>query len=294
MEESNSTFSKELTNLISARSKTLSIVIFAILALSGIIIYAFVKAPRINNLLAICVLFLVIVPFVLVKKYARSVTKTVFHVIADDFGWQVCDNDLQVSNINDSYQDYVLEFGLLSSSGYVKFNNALKGEINNYKFILQDISWMIPKQTKNGGRIDKTSAKYSLLMIDNIFGVNCDIVIKKNTMLKWGVRELKRITIDNKEFEKYYDVYTDDPGAAISALNWEFLFYLLSYKQSHKDLAEILITPKYIFIHQKSIEKDGPSGYNIFTSPMKLCLKKEEKINAKLDILQALDLLNKK
>ena len=56
---------------------------------------------------------------------------------------------------------------------------------------------------------------------------------------------------------------------------------------------EILITPKTVFIHQKSLEKEE-SNWNIFVHPMDLCQKKIEKINAKFDVLSLISMLNNK
>ena len=293
MENSDSYFSsKELNKLIAKKKRIFLFGIPSIICLLGVIFYMYTKSIELNTIWVLIIILLFLLPIILINIYSSSVTNAAYEIIADNSGWRIYHDDSRFYSINSSYQNSIKKFGLLPSSGHVKFKKHLEGEIENRKFILQDISWEEPRSTKHGKR-DVSVAEYSLLMIDNTFNINCNILIKKNKILKWGISKLKRIKIEDKEFEKYYDAYTDDPTTALTVLNPEFIRNLLYYKQVRKNHVEILITPATIFVHQKSIESEK-SFWNIFVNPMELCRKNIENINAKFNILSLINFLNNK
>lgn len=293
MSKSNSHFSgMDLNKLISKRKRTFFIGITSIIALFSLIFYMYNHSPEVSTWEVLGVVVFFLLPLILIRNYSSAVTEAAYNIIADNSGWKIYYDDSKFNNINKVYQNLIKDFGLLANSGHVDFDNHLEGEIENYKFIMQDISWEEPRSSKHGKR-DVSVAEYSLLMIDNTFNINCNILIKKNKMLKWGISKLKRIKIEDKEFEKYYDAYTDDPATALTVLNPEFIKNLLYYKQVRKNHVEILITPATIFVHQKSIESEK-SFWNIFVNPMELCQKNIENINAKFNILSLISLLNNK
>lgn len=294
MQDSDSHFSsKELNKLIAQRRRIFLIGIPSIICLLGVIFYLYAKGFEVNTFVGAIIVLFTLLPIVLIGNYSSAVTDAAYDIIADNTDWEIYYEDSKFRIINYSYQNFIQEFGLLPESGHVKFQNHLEGEIENRKFILQDISWVAPKRTRTGKRDDDV-ARYSLLITDNTFQINCNILIKKNTILKWGIKKLERIKIEDKEFEKYYDVYTDAPAIALGVLNPEFIKNLMYHKKVCKNMAEILITPETVFVHQKSIESEERLNWNIFIPPMELCRKKIEHINSRLNILQLLNLLNNK
>ena len=295
-------FGEEFNSLISKRKRIFFIGLPAIMALICIAFYIYTKRPGISFAGFITIMLLLITPLGLVVFYLRAVQNITYRVIVDNFNWKILTGDseyyLKYFDIQNLYQSRLKEFGLLPQRNlpgrsYVRFDkHNLQGEIGNHKFILQDVSWidLTPGSGDNRRQTEKIIAQYSLLITESPCPVNCNILIKKNTILKWGINKLKRIKIENEEFEKYYDVYTDNPEMALNVLDGEFFQQLLNHKKITKDQVEILMTPQNIFLHQKEIEK-GVFNYNIFISPMALCQKKIDNINAKLNVLPILNLL---
>lgn len=289
MDNKNLSFSgEEFNQLTSKRNKILFAIFFTIIVFICIILYILVKEPNINSVLGIGIILLFIIPIALIVMYENAVTKTVYYIIANNSGWEIFEGNSKHNSVRDLYQFHLKNFGLLPNGGYVNFNNNLKGEIENRQFILQEISWEVPGRKKHGTTYD-TVARYMLLTVDTPFSINCNILIKKNTILKWGIKKLKRVKIENQEFEKYYDVYSDDPGTAFTILNQDFINNLLYHKKVHKNLIELLITPEKVFLHQNI--KEPLINLDLFISPMALCQKKIGNINSKLSILPILNLL---
>lgn len=294
MKSQNSHFSgKDLNKLIEQRKRVFLIGIPSLIVLFALIFYICTNGPDVSRWVILGIIIFFLLPLILIGNYSLAVTEAAYHIIADNSGWKIYYDDSKFNHINKIYQNIIKNFGLLDRGGHVNFDNRLEGEIENYKFIMQDVSWNEPKRSKYGRR-NEIVAEYFLLILDNTFNINCNILIKKNKILKWGISKLKRIKIEDKEFEKYYDAYTDDPATALTVLNPEFIRNLLYYKQVRKNHVEILITPKNIFLHQKPIENEERLNWNIFIHPMDLCQRKIEKINEKFNTLSLLNLLNNK
>ncbi|MBO4707832.1 MAG: DUF3137 domain-containing protein [Elusimicrobiaceae bacterium] len=281
----------ELTTLIRIRKLFfLFTSFFILLSIVFGVLYKYSHIAGLAPFIPFIIALILIISIFCLSKYNKAVINTSYCLIANNLGWEIHNGAAGWKLMYNLYQNCLKNFGLLHGKGHVQFNNSLQGEIENYKFTLDNISWIEPESTKHGEK-DTTVAEYNLLTIDTPCPINCNILIKKNSMLKWGIKNLSRMKIENDEFEKYYDVYTDNPEMALGVLSVDFLGSLLDYNQIYKKLIEIIITPTKIFLYQN----DGPwnkmFSHNIFLSPRIHCQKEIEKINIELNALSILDSL---
>lgn len=220
------------------------------------------------------------------SKYNEFARKTAYNIIAKHFSQ--AEYDLGVEK-GITFEDACKTFGLLPRSGYIKWHNHLRGEKDKKVFSLADISFM----TIRGRTGYATSAQYMLLTIPQKPANICHILIKRNKILKWGVKGLKRLKLEHKEFKKMYDVYTNEPETAINLLNPVFLQALISYVQISKKKAELIITPKQIFVFYNTGIWKKLFSFIIFLSSRKQCEKILREINDVLNIIPTISLMIK-
>ncbi len=261
---------------------------FATLCIVFYVLHKYYNKENLAAFIPLVLVLSIVILFFCLSRYKRAVMNTAYRIIAGNFGWDMYTGGPQLEIIYSLYQNCLIKFGLLHDRGHVQFNDNIQGQIENYKFTLENISWIEPRRTKHGER-DTTVAEYNLLTTDTPCPIDCNILIKKNTMLKWGIKKLERLKIENKEFEKYYDVYTDNPEIALGILSGDFLYTLLNYNRINKRTIELIITPKQVFFYQNT-----GMYCNILSSPRTQCQKVLQNINTQLNILSLLNLLTNK
>ncbi len=261
---------------------------FATLCIVFYVLYKYHNKENLVVYIPITLVVGIVILFFCLSRYNRAVMNTAYRIIAGNFGWEMYTGGPQLEIIYSLYQNCLIKFGLLHDRGHVQFNDNIQGQIENYKFTLENISWIEPRRRKHR-EVDTTVAEYNLLTTDTPFQVDCNILIKKNTILKWGIKKLDRLKIENKEFEKYYDVYTDKPETALGILNGDFLWSLLNYNKINKRTIELIITPKQVFFYQNT-----GMYCNILSSPRTQCQKVLKNISTQLNVLSLLKLLVKK
>ena len=230
-----------------------------------------------------------VAPFVFIYclyKYKESVRKTAYFLITQHYNWR-----LLHSQEDNSFEKITAELGLLRENEYIEPRNLLlQGEKDRHTFTLQDISWMAIRGSK-AARGPVTKAQYTLLTVPLNAPIPCKILIKKNRLFKWGIKNLERLKLQDKEFEKLYDVYTDRSNKTATLLQRGFIQALLQYVHTTKKGTELIITHKKIFVlYNTGIWKKLFSPV-IFRHPRVQCEKIFKEINDMLGILPALSLL---
>ena len=241
--------------------------------------------------------------------YCDYLVKTAYNLIAATFGYQsqkeiedckteeefkVAIKDYDVEK--EIFSNVVFKFNLFRKYRYIEYADyLLRGIRDNYKFTIQDF---LLKFKRNYIRTN-IQTRYKQLTVDTMFPISCNIIIKKNKLIKWGsIKKLKRMEIENKEFNKCYEIYTNDFEEAKNILNENFLFELLRYDKIYGRKIEIILTPKKLFLLDQISVWDlifkQSWHWNIFVSPKKQINKIWNNINNFLNILSVISLLDKK
>ena len=288
MGENSIVFSDEELRTLTIYRRWFLLTFFVIIPLLYIILWFVGNYYHLELLIALLSFVGIFVPlFVFIyclSKYNEFARKTAYEIIAKHFSQ--AEYDLGFKN-GVTFEDICKIFGLLPRSGYIKWHNRLHGEKDKKIFSLADISFM----TIRGRTGHATSAQYTVLTLLQKSTGTCEILIRKSKMFKWGVKGLKRLKLGHKEFEKIYDVYTNEPKTALSLLNPVFLQALISYGQISKKQPELIITPKQIFVFYNTGIWKKLFSFVIFLSARKQCEKVLKEINNVLDIMPTISLL---
>jgi hypothetical protein len=220
------------------------------------------------------------------SKYKESVRKTAYFLITQHYNWRLLHSKEDIS-----FEKTATEFGLLRENEYIEPQNLfLQGEKDRHTFTLQDISWMAIRGSQ-AARGPVTKAQYTLLTVPLNDPIPCKILIKKNRLFKWGIKNLERLKLQDKEFEKLYDVYTDRPNKTTSLLQRGFIQALVAVCSRHQKGMELIITHKKIFVLYNTGIWGKLFGPVIFRHPRVQCEEIFKEINDMLDILSILSLL---
>ena len=220
------------------------------------------------------------------SKYKEAVRKTAYHLIASHLNYQLFKQPTDYA-----WKEKLLNnVWVLLQGGYIEWHNFLQGTQNDYVITLQDISWIMPR---GGTNSPGTKGQYTLLTVDPNCPIGCQIVLKKKTLLKRGMKGLivKHIRPQDKELEKLYDVYADKPEQTTVLLNPAFTQALVQYIQTHKKQPELIITPQQICVLYNTGIWKKLFSLVIFRSPRVQCDKILKEITDTLDILPTISLL---
>ena len=258
------------------------VIIVLLLGLTGIVCrYIFhIEDGAVTGLLGfVAILFTPCAFCYCLSKYNEAVRKTAYHLIASHLNYQLFKQPTDYA----WKEELLNNVWVLLQEGYIEWHNFLQGTQNDYLITLQDISWIMPG----------TKGQYTLLTVDPNCPIGCKIVLKKKTLLKRGMKGLivKRIRLQDKEIEKLYDVYTDQPEQATVLLNPAFTQALVQYIQSHKKQPELIITPQQICVLYNTGIWKKLFSLVIFRSPRVQCDKILKEITDTLDILPTISLL---
>ena len=290
MSENSIVFSNEELRPLTIYRRWFLLTFFIIVPLLYIILWLVGNYYHLELLIALLSFVGIFLPlFVFIyclSKYNEFTRKTAYNIIAKHFSQAEYDLGLEKGI---TFEDACKTFGLLPQSGYIKWHNHLRGEKDKKIFSLADISFM----TIRGRTGYATSAQYMLLTIPQKPTSSCYVLIKRNKMLKWGIKGLKRLKLGHKEFEKMYDVYTNEPETAINLLNPVFLQALISYVQTSKKKAELIIAPRQIFVFYNTGIWKKLFSFIIFLSSRKQCEKILKEINDVLSIISSMSLMIK-
>lgn len=220
------------------------------------------------------------------SKYKEVVRKTAYHLIAQHLNYQLFKQPMDYK-----WKEELLEnVSILLYGGYVEWHNFLQGTQNGHALTLQDISLITPR---GGTNSPGTKGQYTLLTVTPIQPLGCNIVLKKKTLLKWGMKGLivKRMNLQDKEIEKLYDVYADQQEQATMLLSSAFTQALAQYIRIHKKQPELIITPHQICVLYNTGVWKKLLSLAIFRSPRVQCEKILKEITNVLDILSVISLL---
>jgi len=220
------------------------------------------------------------------SKYKEAVRKTAYHLIAQHLNYQLFKQPMDYK-----WKEELLEnVSILLYGGYVEWHNFLQGTQNGHALTLQDISLITPR---GGTNSPGTKGQYTLLTVTPIQPLGCNIVLKKKTLLKRGMKDLivKRMNLQDKEIEKLYDVYADQQEHATMLLNPAFTQALAQYIRTHKKQPELIITPQQICILYNTGIWKKLFSLVIFRNPRVQCEKILKEITNVLDILPVISLL---
>lgn len=264
------------------------VIIVLLLGLTGIVCrYIFhIEDGAVAGLLGfVAILFTPCAFCYCLSKYNEAVRKTAYHLIVRYFHWSLFHTGPKEEF---SFEDTCKALGLLPNDGYIMWHNFLQGERNGLNFSLSDISWMVVQGRTHS---HSTKAQYTLLTVPQKNPIACTILLRRNKLFKWGIKDLKRLQLQDKTFEKTYDTYTDQPEEATALLNPSFTQSLLHYVQTSKKQVELILTPQHVFVfHNTGIWKKLFSLV-IFRSPRVQCDKILKEITDTLDILPTISLL---
>lgn len=226
--------------------------------------------------------------FYCLSKYNESVRKTAYLLITQHHAhWSLLKKEPQDDNL---FESATTELGLLSDNEFINWHNYLRGERDTHTFTLQDISWMAIRGS-GAGQGPVTKAQYTLLTVFPKQIFPCSILIRKHKLFKGKLKHLERLKLQHKEFEKLYDIYTDNPAQSIGLLQPEFTQALVRYVHTTKKQVELIVTPDAIFaLYNTGIWKKIFSPV-IFRHPRVQCEKIFKEINDILDILFVVSLL---
>lgn len=220
------------------------------------------------------------------SKYKEAVRKTAYHLIAQHLNCQLLKQPMDYA-----WKEKLLEdVSVLLHGGYIEWHNFLQGTQNGHALTLQDISLITPR---GGTNSPGTKGQYTLLTVTPIQPLGCHIVLKKKTLLKWGMKGLivKRMNLQDKEIEKLYDVYADQQEQATMLLSSAFTQALAQYIRIHKKQPELIITPQQICVLYNTGVWKKLLSLVIFRSPRVQCEKILKEITNVLDILSVISLL---
>lgn len=241
--------------------------------------------------------------------YCDYLVKTAYILIATTFGYQ-SQKEIEECRTEEEFKIAIKDFdakakifsnvvfkcGLFRKYRCIEYvDYLLSGIRDNYKFTIQDF---LLKFKRNYIRTN-IHTRYKQLTVDTMFPINCNIIIKKNKLIKLGlIKKLKPMRIGNKEFEKNYEIYTDNFEEAKDILNENFLFELLKYNKLYGKKIEIIITPKIIFLLDQITIWDlifkQSWHWDMIISPKKQFDRIWNDINNFLNILSLISLLDKK
>ncbi|MCR5505302.1 MAG: hypothetical protein K6E94_07170, partial [Elusimicrobiaceae bacterium] len=140
-----------LQDLIKKR-RLFSFLFLLSVALAAGIFYVAEKHYHYENI-GILIMTLLVTPFIFfafLSKYNDALINTTYHLIARNLHWKAHKLGKKYKALYDLYQHSLQNFGLLQQDGYLEFHSELEGEIENYKFTLQDISLIEMRRGKNG------------------------------------------------------------------------------------------------------------------------------------------------
>ncbi len=237
--------------------------------------------------------------------YCDDLVKTAYILIAETFGYQ-SQKEIEECQTEEEFKiaikefdiekkifsDAVFKFGLFRKKWDIEYvDYLLMGTRDNYKFTVQDF---LLKFTRK-----HIKTRYKQLTVDTVFPINCNIIIRRSKLIKWcSIKKLKQIQIGDEEFEKCYEIYTDNLEEAQKLLNEDFIFELLKYNKIYGRRIEVIITPKKIFLLNRIrfweliFKQDW--HWNIFVSPKKEFNKIWADIDNFLNVLPIVSLLGKK
>ena len=237
-----------------------------------------------------CFIGMLFPPFVFLyclSKYKESVRKTAYFLITQHAKWSLLKKGPQGDN---SFEQAIAKFGLLPENEFINWHNYLQGEKGQQPFTLQDMSWMAIRG-RGAGQGPVTKAQYTLITVFPKHILTCSILIRKHKLFKGKLKHLERLKLQDKEFEKLYDIFTDIPPLAIGLLQPKFTQALLRYVHTTKKQVELIVTPDAIFaLYNTGIWKKLFSTV-VFRHPRIQCEKIFKEINDMLDILSVISLL---
>lgn len=220
------------------------------------------------------------------SKYKEAVRKTAYQLIAQHLNYQLFKQPMDYK-----WKEELLEnVSVLLPGGYIEWHNFLQGTQDGHALTLQDISWIMPR---GGTNSPGTKGQYTLLTVTPTQPLGCNIVLKKKTLFKWGMKGLivKRMNLQDKEIEKLYDVYADQQEQATMLLSPAFTQALTQYIRIHKKQPELIITPQQICVLYNTGIWKKLLSLVIFRSPRVQCEKILKEITNVLDILSVISLL---
>lgn len=291
---------KELFKLNLARFLIISLTLVTIAGL----IYCIKYEPSWSKLLGEIGAFYFLIFIFSYGYYLDYVLETAYILLTRNFGFEIekkMEDFPSKKEYKAATKEYEIEKAIFSGVAFrlglfmrlwnIEYDNYLKGTRDNYKFTIQDFTLGFTRRRRD--------ARYKQLTIDTPFSIKCDIIIRKNRLIKWNlISRLKQMKIQNREFEKCYETFTNNFEEAQKLLNEDFIFELLKYNKIYGRHIEVIITPKKIFLLNEISVWDlifrQSWNWNIFASPKKQINKIWADIDNFLNVLPVVSLLGTK
>ena len=291
---------KELFRLNLARFLIISLTLVTVVGLVYCIKY---EPPWFEFFVAFCGLYFFIFIFSY-GYYLNYVLETSYLLLTRNFGFEIekkMEDFPSKKEYKAATKEYEIEKAIFSGVAFrlglfmrlwnIEYDNFLKGTRDNYKFTMQDFTLGFTTRHRD--------ARYKQLTIDTPFPIKCDIIIRKNRLIKWNlINRLKQMKIQNREFEKCYETFTNNFEEAQKLLNEDFIYELLKYNKMYGRQIEVIITPKKIFLLNQISVWDlifrQSWNWNIFASPKKQFNKIWADIDNFLNVLPVVSFLGKK